>query len=62
MDESTGEEDENNNNTNGDENSENAGGEHRSNKNENNQAMFKCLIVTGHNDSTTKIWNENFCY
>lgn len=29
------------------------------NENESSKSMFKCLIVTGHNDSTIKIWNEN---
>ena len=26
---------------------------------ENNEPDFKCLLVTGHNDSSIKIWNEN---
>lgn len=24
-----------------------------------NKSDFKCLLVTGHNDSSIKIWNEN---
>lgn len=31
----------------------------RDDETDENRPDFKCLLVTGHNDSSIKIWNEN---